>query len=260
SRMNITGFVAVPGRGARAIGPEGVPVLIGSAAFMKENGFEVEHLEAFKKLEEQGKTVVFVAMGGRLRGMIGVADPPKEKASEALAALRDRGKSLVMITGDNERVGKAVGAALGLEQVLTQVMPEDKAKEVARLQEAGHKVAMVGDGINDAPALAQAYVGVAIGTGTDVAIESGDVVLVSGDLKDLARAIDLSRYAMRKIRQNLFWAFFYNLIGIPIAAGVLYPFFGFQLNPVLAGAAMALSSISVVLNSLSMRAWRPRTE
>jgi Cu+-exporting ATPase len=163
-----------------------------------------------------------------------------------------------MLTGDNPRTGQAVARELGIEQVLARVLPDQKAEEVRKLATLGSKVTMVGDGINDAPALAQADVGIAIGTGTDVAIEAGDVVLMRDDLRNVPVAIELSRHAFRKIRQNLFWAFFYNIVGIPVAAGVLYPLFGFQLNPLIAGAAMAFSSVSVVTNSLLMRNWRSR--
>ncbi|MBI5206663.1 MAG: HAD-IC family P-type ATPase, partial [Candidatus Firestonebacteria bacterium] len=183
----------------------------------------------------------------------------KEHSLKAVNTLKGMGKKIVMITGDNARTGKAIAAQLGIEQVLAEVLPEDKAKEVKKLQSAGKiKVAMVGDGINDAPALTQADIGIAIGTGTDIAMESGDIVLIKDDLRDVAIAIDISSYAMNKIKQNLFWAFFYNALGIPIAAGILYPFTGFLLNPMIAGAAMAFSSVSVVSNSLLIKRYKPK--
>jgi len=180
----------------------------------------------------------------------------KEYAKEAVNALKRLGKEVIMITGDNRRTGEAIARQLGIEKVLAEVLPQDKAKEIKKLQEKGLKVAMVGDGINDAPALTQADIGIAIGTGTDVAIESGDIVLIKDDLRDVVMAIDLSRYTMKKIKQNLFWAFFYNSVGIPVAAGVLYPSTGFLLNPIIAGVAMSFSSVSVVSNSLLMKRYK----
>jgi len=182
----------------------------------------------------------------------------EEYTKEAVEQLHKMGREVVMITGDNKRTGEAVAKQVGIDRVLAEVLPQDKADKVKKLQAEGKKVAMVGDGINDAPALAQADIGIAIGTGTDVAIETGDVVLVKDDLRDVVTAIDLSAYAMRKIKQNLFWAFAYNSLGIPIAAGMLYPFTGFLLSPIVAGAAMAFSSVSVVSNSLLMKRFKSR--
>jgi len=246
-------FRSVTGKGVRAM-VEGREVVVGNRALMAELGFDLDDAEPrLAALEGAGKTAVLVGVEGRTAGLVAVADTVKDEAPAAVAALRAMGKHVVMITGDNRRTGEAIGRQLGIDRVLAEVRPEGKSEEVARLQQAGERVAMVGDGINDAPALSQADVGIAIGTGTDVAIETGDIVLIRGDLRDAVTAIDLSRHTMRKIRQNLFWAFFYNSIGIPVAAGVLYPAFGFLLNPMIAGAAMAFSSVSVVSNSLLMR-------
>jgi len=208
------------------------------------------------RLEGEGKTLVLVAVDGTFAGVIAVADTSKDYAAETVTWLKQRGKQVIMITGDNRRSAESIAHTLGIDRVLAEILPEDKATEIKRLQAEGHAVAMVGDGINDAPALVQADVGIAIGSGTDVAIESGGIVLMKDDLRDVARTLELSGYTMRKIKQNLFWAFLYNAVGIPIAAGILYPFIGFLLNPIIAGAAMAFSSVSVVSNSLSMRRYR----
>jgi Cu+-exporting ATPase len=209
------------------------------------------------KFEEQGKTVVALTVDGKAKGVIAVADTIKKYASEAVHSLKQRGKEVIMITGDNKKSAQTIAVKLGIDKVLAEVLPQDKAEEIKRLQKEGRKVVMIGDGINDAPALVQADVGIAIGSGTDVAIESGDIVLVKEDLRDVVMSIDLSSYTMRKIKQNLFWALIYNSLGIPIAAGILYPFTGFLLNPIIAGAAMAFSSVSVVTNSLFMRRFKP---
>jgi len=209
-----------------------------------------------KNLEAQGKTAMIVALDESVVGIVAVADTLKENAKQAIRAIKRMGKEVIMLTGDNRRTGEAIARQLGIERVLAEVLPEDKANEIKKLQEQGLKVAMVGDGINDAPALTQADIGIAIGTGTDVAIESGDIVLIKDDLRDVVMAIDLSRYTMKKIKQNLFWAFFYNSVGIPVAAGVLYPSTGFLLNPIIAGVAMSFSSVSVVSNSLLMKRYK----
>jgi len=196
---------------------------------------------------------MFVAVDGRLSGLIGVADPIKESAADAIRALHDDGIRIVMLTGDNRTTAEAVARKLNIDEVHADVLPEQKSEVVKRLQAQGRKVAMAGDGVNDAPALAQAQVGIAMGTGTDVAIESAGVTLLKGDLRGIVRARKLSRATMRNIRQNLFFAFVYNAIGVPIAAGALYPVFGLLLSPMIAGAAMSFSSVSVIGNALRLR-------
>jgi len=246
-------FESVTGRGVRAT-VAGAQVVVGSRYLLRDMGVDPSTLEDdAARLEEEGKTAIFAAVEGRAAGLVAVADVPKEESSPAIAALRRRGLEAVMITGDNRRTAAAIARQVGLGRALAEVLPEDKAREVGRLQRERGLVAMVGDGINDAPALAQADVGVAIGTGTDVAIESSDVTLVSGDLRGVVTAVDLSRAMMRNIKQNLFFAFVYNVAGIPIAAGVLYPFTGLLLSPIIAATAMALSSLSVVGNANRLR-------
>jgi Cu+-exporting ATPase len=197
--------------------------------------------------------VTFLVAGDAVVGILGVADPIKPSTPEAIRALRGEGLRVVMLTGDSQVTAKAVARALDLDDVIAEVLPEQKVEMVRRLQGEGHIVAMAGDGVNDAPALAQADVGIAMGTGTDVAMESADVTLVKGDLRGLVRARRLSRATMRNIRQNLVWAFIYNALGVPVAAGVLYPWFGILLSPVIASAAMSLSSVSVIANALRLR-------
>jgi len=252
----IDSFTSVAGKGVEARF-DSTAILVGNRKLFSDKSVDTKAVEErIVKLEGEGKTVVLVGLEGKIIGMIAIADTAKPSAIETVARLKRQGKQVVMITGDNRRAAESVARSLGIDRVLAEVLPEDKAREIKRLQEQGEKVAMVGDGINDAPALVQADVGIAIGSGTDIAIESGGIVLVKDDLRDVARTLDLSCYTMRKIRQNLFWAFFYNSISIPIAAGVLYPFYGFLLNPIIAGAAMAFSSVSVVTNSLSMRRYK----
>jgi Cu+-exporting ATPase len=207
-----------------------------------------------ERLANAGKTPVMLSVDGELAGLLAIADPLRPTAAETVRALRSRGLEVALITGDHERTARAIAREVGIELVVAGVSPEGKVDEIQRLRASGHVVAMVGDGINDAPALAAADVGLAIGTGTDIAIEAADVALMRGDPRGIVDAIDLSRRTMRTMRQNLFWAFVYNVIGIPIAAGVLYPAFGVLLNPIVASAAMAFSSVSVVTNSLRLRA------
>jgi Cu+-exporting ATPase len=204
-------------------------------------------------LENAGKTVMILASKSQALGLVAVADTIKKNSAEAIQKLKQMGLETVMITGDNERTAKAIAKQVGIDVVLAEVLPEGKANEVKRFQREGKLVAMVGDGINDAVALTQSDVGVALGSGTDVAMESGDVVLIKNDLRDVVTAISLSRATMGRIKQNLFWALAYNVAGIPIAAGLLYPFTGWLLKPELAGLAMALSSVSVITNSLLLR-------
>ncbi|MBR9690830.1 heavy metal translocating P-type ATPase [Candidatus Woesearchaeota archaeon] len=211
-----------------------------------------------EKLENEGKTAMLIAINKKLAGIIAVADTLKEHSSKAIKALNDAGVETLMVTGDNKRTAKAIAKQVGIKQVLAEVMPKDKSENVKMLQREGKSVAMVGDGINDAPALTQADIGIAIGSGTDVAIESADIVLIKEDIRDVVVAMDLSKYTMKKIKQNLFWAFFYNSAGIPLAAGVLYPFTGFLLSPIIAGIAMAFSSVSVISNSLLMKRYKKK--
>ena len=204
-------------------------------------------------MRAQGKTALYAAIDGRTAAVIAVADPIKETTPEAIKALAAAGVHVVMLSGDSRKTAEAVGRQLGIEEVIAEVLPEQKLDTIRALQGRGRVVAMAGDGINDAPALAQAHVGIAMGTGTDVAIESAGVTLVKGDLRGIVKAIRLSRATMRNVKQNLFFAFFYNALGVPIAAGVLYPFIGLLLSPMLAGAAMSMSSVSVVTNALRLR-------
>ena len=246
-------FDSVTGKGIRAT-VDGRDVVVGRAELLADQGVDVSTLEETGVgLASEGKTVIYAAVDGRPAGVLAVADAIKDDSAAAVEALRDLGLEVVMITGDNARTAEAVARQVGIGRVFAEVLPEDKAVEVRRLQNEGKLVAMVGDGINDAPALALSDVGVAIGTGTDIAIEAADVTLISGDLRGVVSAIALSRATMRNIRQNLFFAFVYNSIGIPIAAGILYPLLGITLNPMIAAAAMAASSLSVVTNASRLR-------
>jgi len=252
----ISEFATVPGQGIDAMAPDG-RVLLGNRALMDARGVDVEVLSArARALAAQGKTAVYLALGGRGLGVIAVADELKPEAPEAVAAFARRGLDVAMLTGDARPTAEAIAARAGITRVLAEVLPEDKAREIASLQGEGRRVAMVGDGINDAPALARADVGIAMGSGTDVAIEAADVTLVRGDLRGVVDAAELSRRTIRIIKENLVWAFGYNVVLIPVAAGVLYPMWGIVLSPILAGAAMAFSSVSVVTNSLRLKTWR----
>jgi Cu+-exporting ATPase len=254
----VENFSAVAGRGVLAEA-EGRRVAVGNLRLLNESGVNLDGLsERASELAARAKTTVFVAVDGRAAGLVAVADQIKPEAKEAVAALKSLGLEVLMITGDNRQTALEVARAVGVERVLAEVLPEGKAEEVRRLQAEGKTVAMVGDGINDAPALAQADLGVAVGTGTDVAIEAADVTLVGGSLRGVVTAIALSKQTMRVIKQNLFWAFVYNTLGIPLAAGAFYPFLGWTLKPVYASAAMALSSVSVVANSLRLRRFGQR--
>lgn len=251
-------FQSIPGHGVEAVF-KGKAVLLGNRKLMRERGIDFAALLGrAEALEEAGKTVMFVAVEGLPAGLIAVADTIKENSRQAVAQLRRLGLEVLMITGDNQRTALAIAKQAGIERVLAEVLPEDKASEVKRLQAKGLRVAMVGDGINDAPALAQANVGIAIGSGTDVAKETGHVILMKEDLRDVVAAIEVAKATMRKVKQNLFWAFIYNTLGIPIGAGLLYPFFGWIVSPELAGAMMAVSSLTVTLNTQLMRRFVPR--
>jgi len=229
-------------------------IALGNASLFADLGIEHSTVATLaEQLSGDGQTVMLVAVDGRVAGTIGVADPIKASTPDAVQALHHEGVRIVMLTGDSRATAAVVAAKLGIDEVRAQVLPAAKAEEVKRLQAQGRIVAMAGDGINDAPALAAAQVGIAMGTGTDVAMESAGVTLVKGDLRSIAKARRLSYATMRNIRQNLFFAFFYNVLGVPIAAGVLYPFLGLLLSPIIASAAMSLSSVSVVTNALRLR-------
>lgn len=245
----VSAFKALPGEGLKA-SIDGQELYIGNERLIQRLNIQVT--DDWLKYAEEGKTPVFVIKEGQLIGFIAIGDTIKATSKKAIAAMKAMGIEVVMITGDHKKTAKAIGQQVGIDTILAEVLPKDKSDEVKRLQE-NSVVAMVGDGINDAPALVQSDVGIAIGSGTDVAIESADIVLVKNDLNDVVTAIKLSKMTIRNIKQNLFWAFFYNVIGIPVAAGLLYPFFGILLNPMFAAAAMSLSSVSVVSNALRLK-------
>ena len=257
-RQAVEGFEAVHGRGVKAsLG--GRACLAGNRAMMEEAGVDLDRwLTRAEALANEGKTPLYFAREDALLGVIAVADTPKATSKDAVAAFRSLGIDVIMLTGDNKRTADAIGKELGVSQVMAEVLPQDKERKIAELQDQGKKVAMVGDGINDAPALARADVGLAIGAGTDVAIESADIVLMKSDLMDAAAAVELSRATIRNIKQNLFWAFFYNILGIPLAAGVFFPLLEWQLNPMFAAAAMSLSSVTVVSNALRLRFFKSK--
>ena len=251
-------FQAIPGKGIVA-SIEGREVLLGNESLFAERGVAAGPLAArWAELASAGKTPMFIAVGGKAAGIVAVADLPKPSSARAVKTMREMGLEVVMLTGDNRRTAQAVAALVGVDRVLAEVLPKDKAEAVKTIQAEGRRVAMVGDGINDAAALAQADIGIAIGSGTDVAIESADLVLMRDDLEDVPAAIALSRATIRNIKQNLFWAFGYNVLGIPIAAGLLHAFGGPLLNPIFAAAAMSMSSVSVVSNALRLRRFRFR--
>lgn len=250
-------FKAIPGHGIE-VEIDSKKILLGNKKLIMENNIALEDLEEKSiKLANEGKTPMYIASDGKIMGIIGVADTVKESSQKAIEKLHGMGIEVAMITGDNQKTAEAIAKQVGIDTVIAEVLPEDKASEVKKLQEKGRKVAMVGDGINDAPALVQADVGMAIGSGTDVAIESADIVLVRSDLMDVATAIQLSKKTIKNIKENLFWAFAYNTVGIPVAMGILHIFGGPLLNPMIAAAAMSFSSVSVLLNALRLKGFKP---
>ncbi len=252
-------FEAVAGSGVRGV-VEGKPIALGTLRWMQELGFNTEYLELRAKAwESASKTVVWMAVEGKIEAILGIADALKPSSAQAVLALQKLGLEVVMLTGDNRTTAESIAHSAGIDRVFAEVRPDQKVAQIQALQAQGKIVAMVGDGINDAPALAIADVGIAIGTGTDIAIAASDITLISGDLQGIVTAIQLSRATMRNIRENLFFAFIYNIAGIPIAAGILYPIFGWLLNPIIAGGAMAFSSVSVLTNALRLRSFKPKS-
>lgn len=255
--LTVTSFNAIPGHGIEAV-IDGKEVFMGNLKLMKDKGLDTDKSgDEALKLAKEGKTPMFIGVDGSIAGIIAVADIVKKSSGKAISNLHAMGIEVVMITGDNKNTAEAIAKQVGIDRALAEVLPQDKAEQISILQKEGKKVAMVGDGINDAPALAKADIGIAIGSGTDVAMESADIVLMRSDLLDVATAIKLSKSTIRNIKQNLFWAFFYNTIGIPVAAGLLYAFGGPKLNPMIAAAAMSFSSVSVVSNALRLKRFKP---
>jgi Cu+-exporting ATPase len=249
----VTDFRSITGKGVTGV-VAGRRIALGNPRLLGDLGVPIDALAArAEELRAHGETAMWLAVDGPVAGLLGVADPIKASTPDAIRLLHGEGLRVVMLTGDSETTAKAVARKLGLDDVIAEVLPEQKVEVIKRLQAEGHVVAMAGDGVNDAPALAQAHVGIAMGTGTDVAIESAAVTLVKGDLRGIIRARRLSRATLRNIHQNLIWAFLYNVLGVPIAAGVLYPVFGLLLSPMIASAAMSLSSVSVIANALRLR-------
>ncbi|MEO9123266.1 MAG: copper-translocating P-type ATPase, partial [Microcoleus sp.] len=256
---DVKDFEAIAGSGVRGV-VAGKPIALGTLRWMQELGCDTEYLELrARALEATSKTVVWMAVEGKIEAIMGIADALKPSSAQAVKALQKLGLEVVMLTGDNRATAESIAQSVGITRVFAGVRPDQKAAQIQALQGEGKIVAMVGDGINDAPALAASDVGIAIGTGTDVAIAASDITLISGDLQGIVTAIQLSRATMRNIRENLFFAFIYNIAGIPIAAGILYPFFGWLLNPIIAGGAMAFSSLSVVTNALRLRNFQPKS-
>jgi Cu+-exporting ATPase len=257
--MNIEKFNSITGHGINAI-INSRNILIGNKKLMDDNSIKNSNEDIFTELSSKGVTPIFVSIDSEIAGIVGISDVPKKSSKLAIETLKNMGIKVVMITGDNKLTAEAIGKDVGVDEVIAEVLPSDKSKKIEELQNKGLKLAMVGDGINDAPALAQANVGIAIGSGTDIAIESADIVLMKDDLLDVVKTIELSKATIRNIKQNLFWAFGYNTLGIPIAAGILHVFGGPLLNPMIAAGAMSMSSVSVVSNALRLRNFKSKLD